>query len=103
MCDKRCNVAHVSCTNRQNSAGVYRPSALPNGSAGPSSGGRGSAGALRNDLIAYASASPTLLGAAWRVGHGMLLETWLVLQVIVLIAAVLFAAASFVMGRRAEP
>jgi hypothetical protein len=33
----------------------------------------------------------------------MLLKTWLSLLVIVLTAAVLFAVASFVMGRRAEP
>jgi hypothetical protein len=33
----------------------------------------------------------------------MLLETWLPLLGIALTAAVLFAVASFVMGRRAEP
>jgi hypothetical protein len=33
----------------------------------------------------------------------MLLETWLVLLVIALTAAVLFAVASFVMARRAGP
>jgi len=40
----------------------------------------------------------TLSGAARRVGHGMLLETWLALLGIALAAAVIFAVASFVMG-----
>lgn len=80
-----------------------KTASMPTGSAGHSTGDRRSSVLCEMTSLPAPAPPGTLSGAAWRVGHGMLLKTWLSLLVIVLTAAVLFAVASFVMGRRAEP